>query len=147
MTTDFCREILSLQDETDHSVSSSTLMTSSAPGRRTTTAPSHGSFCAESTPSSARSSSSGLPTSCGAIRPRHYNLNPEGLANGTANVVDRCLMDSAQDEVFVPKKIKPHLSVAAYAEVKQALGNIATPSRHVGTELICVTEWIEDVQK
>ena len=85
-----------------------------------------------------------MPT---ANRPRHYNLNPEGLANGAANLVDRCLMDSAQDEVFILEKIKPHLSVAAYAEVKQALRNIATRSRHVGTELIRVTKWIEDVQK
>ena len=87
-----------------------------------------------------------MPTSCGASRPRHYNLNPEGLATGAANVVDRCLMDPAQDEVFILDKIKPHLSVAAYAEVKQAVGNIATRSRHVGTELIRVTKWIEDVQ-
>ena len=88
-----------------------------------------------------------MPTSCGANRPRYYNLHPEGLATGAANVVDRCLMDSAQDEVFILEKIKPHLSVAAYAEVKQALGNIATRSRHVGAELIRVTKWIEDVQK
>ena len=88
-----------------------------------------------------------MPDSCGANRPRYHNLNPEGLATGAANVVDRCLMDSAQDEVFVLEKIKPHLSAAAYAEVKQALGNIATRSSHVGTELIRVTKWIEDVQK
>ena len=88
-----------------------------------------------------------MPTSCGANRPRHYNLNPEGLANGAANVVGRCLMGSAQDEAFILEKIKPHLSVAAYAEVKQALGNIATRSRHVGTELIRVTKCIEDVHK
>ena len=88
-----------------------------------------------------------MPTSCGANRPRYYNLSPEGLTTGAANVVDRCLMDSAQDEVFVLEKIKPHLSAAAYAKVKQALGNIATRSRQVGTELIRVTKWIEDVQK
>ena len=56
-------------------------------------------------------------------------------------------MDSTQDEVFILEKIKSHLSVADFAEVTQALGNTATRSRHVGTELIRMTKWIEDVQK
>lgn len=58
-------------------------------------------------------------------------------------MVDRCLMDNVQDEVFILQQIREHVPADVYIDVKRALGNIAVRSRHVGTELIRVAKDIE----
>ena len=60
-------------------------------------------------------------------------------------MVDRCLLDSAADEVFILQQIREHVPADVYLDVKRALGNIAVRSRHVGTELIRVTKTVEKV--
>ena len=77
---------------------------------------------------------------------RHYRLRPEGFAEGAANVVDRCLMDSMRDEVFILQAIG-QLPPEVQADVKKALDNMATRSRHVGLELIRVCRSIERCAK
>ena len=76
-------------------------------------------------------------------RPTYYTLNPEGFGAGAANVVDRCIMDNARDEVFILQQIREHVPADVYFDVKRALDNIAVRSRHVGTELIRVAKDIE----
>ena len=58
-------------------------------------------------------------------------------------MVDRCLMDNVQDEVFILQQIREHVPADVYLEVKRALDNIAVHSRHVGTELIRMAKDIE----
>ena len=73
-------------------------------------------------------------------------MRPEGFAEGAANVVNRCLMDSMRDEVFILQAIG-QLPPEVQADVKQALDNMATRSRHVGLELIRVCRSIERCAK
>ena len=54
-------------------------------------------------------------------------------------------MDSMHDEVFIMQAIAQHVPPEALADVKQALGNMATRSRHVGQELIRVCRSIESL--
>ena len=86
---------------------------------------------------------SGSRTSCGVLR--YFQLNPEGFSEGAANVIDRCLMDSMHDEVFIMQAIAQHVPPEVLADIKQALGNMATRSRHVGLELIRVCRSIESL--
>ena len=58
-------------------------------------------------------------------------------------MVDRCLLASPADEVFILQQIREHVPADVYLEVKLALDNIAVRSRHVGTELIRVAKDIE----
>ena len=60
-----------------------------------------------------------------------------------ADVVGRCLLDSAADEVFILQQIREHAPADVYLDVKRALGSIAVRSRHVGTELMHVAKTVE----
>ena len=64
------------------------------------------------------------------------------FAAEAANVVDRCLLDSMHDEVFIMQAVKS-LPPEVQADIKKALGNMAVRSRHVGLELIRVCREIE----
>ena len=100
---------------------------------------------ASSSSTTGHSSSTPRPGSQSSCTLRYYHLNPEGFAEGAANVVDRCLMDSMQDEVFILQAIGQHVPPEVLADVKQALGNMATRSRHVGLELIRVCRSMESL--
>ena len=70
-------------------------------------------------------------------RPRFVTLRPSD--NETRDIVDRLLLDSAQDEVFVLQCIRGKVDQETFAEVRRALDNIAARSRHIGQHLIdCV---------
>ena len=95
------------------------------------------------TSTSGHSSTTPRPGSQSSCTLRYYHLNPEGFAEGAANVVDHCLMDSMQDEVFILQATGQHVPLQVLADVKQAPGNMTTRSRHVGLELIRVCRSIE----
>ena len=76
-------------------------------------------------------------------RPRFYDLKPEGYGAGAADVVGRCLLDSAADEVFILQQIRARVQAEVYVDVKRALDNIAIRSRDMGTELILVAKSVE----
>ena len=69
-------------------------------------------------------------------RPRYTALHPEGSYNETKNIVDRLLLDSATDEVFVLQSIRDKVDPETLAEVRRALDNIAARSRHIGQHLV-----------
>jgi hypothetical protein len=69
-------------------------------------------------------------------RPRYTALHPEGSYNETKNIVDRLLMDSTADEVFVLQSIRDKVDPETLAEVQRALDNIAARSRHIGQHLV-----------
>ena len=56
--------------------------------------------------------------------------------------MDRCLMDNMHDEVFIMQTVR-QLPPEVQADIKQALGNMAARSRHLGLELIRVCRSIE----
>ena len=58
-------------------------------------------------------------------------------------MVDGCLMDNVQDEVFILQQIRARVPAEVYVDTKRALGNIAVRSRHVGAELIRVAKTVE----
>ena len=139
-----CQRILRLQEEIrDLGRSSPSTMQSQSHS----TAPSGGSRAGASSSTKVASLMTGSAKSSSGSgrkpRPTYYTLNPEGFGAGAANVVDRCLMDNVQDEVFILQQIREHVPADVYLEVKRALDNISVRSRHVGTELIRVAKDIE----
>ena len=76
-------------------------------------------------------------------RPKCYTLKPEGLGAGAADVVGRCLLDSAADEVFILQQIRERVRADVHLDVKRALDKIAVRSGHVGTELIRMAKTVE----
>ena len=68
-------------------------------------------------------------------RPRFTELKPDGSCNRSKDIVERLLMDSMADEVFVLQSVKGKVDEEAYAAVQRALDNIAARSRHIGQEL------------
>ena len=109
--------------------------------------PQSGSISAAATSSGSEASGTTSLSSPGAgsrtTCARLCDLNPDGLGAGAADVVGRCLLDSAADEVFMLQQIRVHDPAEVYGEVKRALGNIAVRSRHVGTELSRVAKTVE----
>jgi hypothetical protein len=71
-------------------------------------------------------------------RPRFVTLHPSD--NETKDIVDRLLLDSAQDEVFVLQSIRGKVDPETFAEVRRALDNIAARSRHMGQHLIALVQ-------
>ena len=69
-------------------------------------------------------------------RPRYTTLHPEGSYNTTKDVVNRLLLDSTQDEVFVLESLRGKVDPETFDAVRKALENIAIRSRHVGQHLI-----------
>ena len=68
-------------------------------------------------------------------RPRFTYLKPDGNYNRSKDIVERLLLDSMADEVFVLQSVRDKLDKEAYAAVQRALGNISARSRHIGQEL------------
>ena len=66
-------------------------------------------------------------------RPRFTELKPDGSYNRSKDIVERLLLDSMADEVFV-LRVKGKVDEEAYA-VQRSLDNIAARSRHIGQEL------------
>ena len=78
----------------------------------------------------------GAPCSIQAMeRPRFTELKPDGSYNRSKDIVERLLLDSMADEVFVLQSVKGKVDEEAYAAVQRALDNIAARSRHIGQEL------------
>ena len=106
--------------------------------------PSHGSTSGAATSSSSSASRTTSARSSDASghkpRPKYHTLKPEGLGAGAADVVGRCLLGSAADEVYILQPIREHDPADVYLDMNRALGNIAVRSRHVGTELIRVAK-------
>ena len=68
-------------------------------------------------------------------RPRFTELKPDGSYNRSKDIVERLLLDSMADEVFVLQSVKGKVDEEAYAAVQRALDNITARSRHIGQEL------------
>ena len=68
-------------------------------------------------------------------RPRFTELKPDGSYNRSKDIVERLLLDSMADEVFVLQSVRGKVDEEAYAAVQRALDNIAARSRHIGQEL------------
>ena len=71
-------------------------------------------------------------------RPRFVTLHPSD--NETKDIVDRLLLDSAQDEIFVLQSIRGKVDQGTFAEVRRALDNIAARSWHMGQHLIALVQ-------
>ena len=71
-------------------------------------------------------------------RPRYATLHPEGSYDTTEDVVNRLLLDSTQDVVFVLESLRGKVDPETFDAVRKALENIAIRSRHVGQRLIDV---------
>ena len=69
-------------------------------------------------------------------RPRYTILHPQGSYSTTKDVVNRLLLDSTQDEVFVLESIRGKVDPETFDAARKALDNIAIRSRHVGQHLI-----------
>ena len=70
-------------------------------------------------------------------RPRFTTLHPEGSYNASKDIVERLLLDSAQDEVFILQSTRS-LDPETRAAVRKALDQMAQRSRHIGQHLIDV---------
>ena len=70
-------------------------------------------------------------------RPRFTTLHPEGSYNASKDIVERLLLDSAQDEVFILQSTRS-LDPETRAAVRKALDQMARRSRHIGQHLIDV---------
>ena len=68
-------------------------------------------------------------------RPRFTELKPDGSYNRSKDIVERLLLDSMADEVFVLQSVNGKVDEGAYAAAQRALDNIAARIRHIGQEL------------
>ena len=66
---------------------------------------------------------------------RFTALHPEGSFNASKDIIDRLLMDSMHDEVFILESTRG-LDEATRREVRKALDNMARRSRHIAEHLI-----------
>ena len=79
-------------------------------------------------------------------RPRFTELKPNSSYNRSKDIVERLLLDSMADEVFVLQSVKGKVDEEAYAAVRKALDNISARSRHIGQELCRVLKRIQRKQ-
>jgi hypothetical protein len=70
-------------------------------------------------------------------RPRFTTLRPEGSFNASKDIVERLLLDSAQDEVFILQSTRS-LDPETRAKIRKALDQMAQRSRYIGQHLIDV---------
>ena len=66
---------------------------------------------------------------------RFTALHPEGSFNASKDIIDRLLMDSMHDEVFILESTRG-LDERTRGEVRKALDNMARRSRHIAEHLI-----------
>ena len=70
-------------------------------------------------------------------KPRFTTLHPEGSYNASKDIVERLLLDSAQDEVFILQSTRS-LDLETRAKIRKALDQMAQRSRHISQHLIDV---------
>ena len=70
-------------------------------------------------------------------RARFTTLHPEGSFNASKDIVERLLLDSMMDEVFILERTRS-LDPETRAAVRKALDQMARRSRHIGQHLIDV---------
>ena len=68
-------------------------------------------------------------------RARFTTLHPEGSLNASKDIVERLLLDSMKDEVFILERTRS-LDLETRAAVREALDQMAQRSRHIGQHLI-----------
>ena len=68
-------------------------------------------------------------------RARFTTLHPEGSFNASKDIVERLLLDSMKDEVFIVERTRS-LDPETRAAVREALDKMAQRSRHIGQHLI-----------
>ena len=76
-------------------------------------------------------------------RPRFHGFNPESYGNQTHDIVDRLLLDSMADEVFVLQTVRGRLDPKTYEDAKRALEQIAARSRHIGRHLCELADTVD----
>ena len=69
------------------------------------------------------------------MRPRFTVLQPEGSFNKSTDIIDRLLLDSMQDEVFILSRTRG-LDEETRREVRKALDNMMRRSRHIAAQLV-----------
>ena len=74
---------------------------------------------------------------------RYHTLNTETFRNQTHDIVDRLLLDSMADEVFVLQTVRDRLDPKTYEDVKRALEQIAARSRHIGRHLCELADTVD----
>ena len=74
---------------------------------------------------------------------RYHTLNTETFRNQTHDIVDRLLLESKADEVFVLQTVRGRLDPKTYEDVRRALEQIAARSRHVGRHLCELADTVD----
>ena len=74
---------------------------------------------------------------------RYRTLNTETFTNKTRDIVDRLLLDSMADEVFVLQTVRDRLDPKTYEDVRRALDQIAARSRHIGRHLCELADTVD----